>query len=216
LATRRYFVLLLCLAGCVTNQAVEDKVRLYNDDGVAMFSQGRFLDARESFELALQLSPHDADLLFNLAECHDRLGNYAMAEQYYVLCLQKSANNADARYALGILYYKTGRQADAQKLIDQWLVEQPKNPEPYALDGWRLRQERDHTRALGRLQQANGLDPQNVHALTELAILYETMCMPDRALVLYERALARNPNQPEVVVRLAQLRARNVGPPQPD
>ena len=40
--------------------------------------------------------------------------------------------------------------------------------------------------------------------------------MPERALVLYERALDRDPRQAELVGRVNALRAKRVGKPQPD
>jgi tetratricopeptide (TPR) repeat protein len=213
-----FLVLLFGLVGCVSLSATDEKVLVLNEVGLDMFAQGDFRGARESFEYALELSPHDPDLVFNLAQCHDRLGNFQRAEQYYIQCLQLAAGKSEARYALGMLYYKTTRPAEAVRLIEEWLVTQPRLADPYALDGWRLRQEKDHYQAQCRLEQALGMDQNNVHALTELAILYESMGMPDRSLVLYERALAANPRQrqPEIAQRLAQLRANNVRPPLPD
>jgi hypothetical protein len=49
-----------------------------------------------------------------------------------------------------------------------------------------------------------------------LGILYENMNMPERSAVLYERALAKDPNQPEVTARLTSLRAKKIGRPLPD
>lgn len=208
--------LCLVLTGCASTSALQEKVALYNDDGLAMFAHGDYRAARESFELALELSPHDPDLLYNLGQCHDRLGNYPQAELYYVQCLQQSAGHNEARYALGMAYYKSGRKTQAVNLIEEWLTDQPDLAYPYALDGWRFRQESDHLHAQGRLQQALGLERGNVHALTEMAILYESMGMPDRALVLYERALTTNAQQPEIIQRVSLLKSRNVGRPKPD
>ena len=212
------FCWLLAFAGCATPSTVSvpEHVRELNEVGLTDFTRGRFPEARESFALALQLTPQDPNLLFNLAQCDDRLGNCQSAEQYYVLCLQKKANHVEARYALTMLYYRTGRKSDALQQIQQWLSEQPNSPEPYALDGWRLRQEQDLIAACDRLMQAMAKDQKNAHALTELGILYETRNRPEYSLVYYERSLARNPNQPDVIDRLAQLRLRNVGPPRPD
>ncbi len=210
-----WFVAAIGLAGCASTE-VEDRVRLCNAVGLEMFAQGSYQHAGESFAMALELMPNDPDLLYNLGQCRDRQGNVPAAEQYYLLCLQKSADHAAARYALGQLYYRTGRQAQTQKLIEEWFREQPNSAEPYALDGWRLLQERNHPDAMGRLMQALGKDRNNVHALTELGVVYEVMGQPDRAVVMYERSLVRNPNQTEIAEKLAQLRARQPGPPGPE
>lgn len=207
-----WIVALLGLAGCASTE-MEDRVRFFNADGLAMFSQGKFHQASESFTLALELSPNDADLLFNLGQCHDRLGSIQSTEEYYLLCLRKSAGHSPARYALGKLYYKTGRRAEALDLIAEWFREQPNSAEPYALDGWRLLQEQNHPAAMDRLRQALSKEQDNVHALTELAVLYEILGKPDRAAVQYERALARNPNQAEITKRLLQASSIGIGPP---
>jgi hypothetical protein len=52
--------------------------------------------------------------------------------------------------------------------------------------------------------------------LTELGLIYEEMNRPDRAVVLYEQVLVRDPNQSEVTRRLNALLAKGAGRPQPE
>ena len=202
------------LVGCET--AAQERVRVYNADGVHLFQQGKYNDARDSFALALELQPEDPVLFYNLGQCCDRLGDNIKAEQYYRQCLQRSTNHADCRHALAVLLDRTGRKAEASTMIQDWLTQQPKLADAYALDGWRLRHDHALPDAQGRLQQALALDPHNVRANVELGILYETMNLPERSVILYQRALAKNPNQPEVAARLASLRERKIGRPLPD
>ena len=53
------------------------------------------------------------------------------------------------------------------------------------------------------------------YALTELGVLYEKMNLPERSLVLYERALVEDPNQFEVRERVEKLKARGIDKPLP-
>jgi tetratricopeptide (TPR) repeat protein len=211
---------MLALAGCATTTPavnVPERVRDLNELGLTDFSHGKFLEARESFDLALQLTPQDANLLYNLAQCDDRLGRLDNAERYYLQCLQAKPGHLEARYSLGLLFYRTGRKDQLQSLIADWKIEQPASAEPYALDGWRLRQEKDLIGARDRLMEALSKGQKCVHALTELGVLYETMNLPEYALKYYGDSLARNPNQPDVIDRLVQLRLRpNIGAPRPD
>ena len=213
---RRVLVLsaLLAFAGCATAPTTE-RLRLYNDDGVYLFAQGDYRAAAESFELALTLDPGDANLLFNLAQCNDRLGRTDVAERYYLECLQRSAKHVDARQAYVALFYRTGRVADANRLIDEWITQQPDLADTYVLDAWRLRQQNALPQAHARLQQALALDPHHRRGLTELALIYEQTGMPDRARVIYERIIAREPGQHEIAQRLEELRTRGVQRPQP-
>ena len=192
------------MAGCVT-APTNDRAQIYNDDGVYLFAQGQYREALECFELSLTLQPDDAALLFNAGQCHDRLGRWQTAEKYYLECLQRHAKHVEARQAYVALLHRTGRADQANQLIDDWLKQQPDLADAYALDAWRLRQQNAFPQAHGRLQQALDRDPHHGRALTELAILYEQSGMPERAYVLYERILARDPHQREIAQRLEQL-----------
>jgi type IV pilus assembly protein PilF len=206
------FVLLL--AGCASEEA--DRLRAYNQDGVYLFQRGEYAQARESFAAALVLKPDDAVTLYNLAECHDRLGDAVRAEQYYNACLARDPNHADCRHALATLLVRQGRGDEATRMVEGWLAREPRRAAAYAEDGWLLLQAGDLPRAQGRLQQALELDPHEPRALIELARLYEKMQRPDRAAVLYERVVERNPQQVEVAKRLKELKAQGAGTPLPD
>lgn len=205
---------MLAAIGCANTQ--QERLKEFNDDGLQLFARGDYEAARDSFEMALIFSPQDPGLLYNLAQCQDRLGNWRQAEQYYVACLQASPNNADARFGMAALLYRTGRVPEANRMIDDWIKADPNRADALALDGWRLRQEKALPQAQARLQQALALEPGNRQALIELGIVYERLDLPERALVLYERALARAPNQPDVAKRIEQLRTRGIQRPLPD
>lgn len=207
-------VVAMLLAGCDTTS--QDRVMEFNKEGTQLYNQGDFQAARENFEEALELKPGDADLLYNVAQCFDRQGNWPKAEVFYRQCLDREPEHEDARFALALVLDRTGRRDEAARLAQEWLTAHPERAAPYALDGWRLRQERAFPQAQGRLQQALAIDPHCNRALIELGVLYEQMQRPERARVLYERALARKPNQPEVVERLNDLLQKNVGRPLPD
>jgi Tfp pilus assembly protein PilF len=202
------------ITGCETSD--QQHVREYNQEGVHLFKQGNYQSARENFAAALELNPKDSALLYNLGQCYDRLGDTAKGEDYYSRCLEISTNHADCRYALAALEYRAGKKQKANDMIQQWLAAEPKLADPYALDGWRLRQENAWPQALGRFNQAIAIDPHNVRANVELAIYYEQTSYPERARLCYERALQMNPTQPEVTERLNALKSKKVGRPLPD
>jgi tetratricopeptide (TPR) repeat protein len=200
-------------AGCET--AEQERLKQLNTDALHRFGQGDYAGARESFEGALTLKPEDTNLLFNIGQCFDRQGDTAQAERWYRQCMEKSEQHGECRHALIVLLNRTNRRGEAEKMIQDWLAQHPELPGPYAADGWLLRQDRAYPQAQVRLQQALNLDAHCVRALVELGILYEEMNLPERSLVLYERALAQNPNQPEITERLNSLRQKNVGRPKP-
>lgn len=208
---RLAFACLILIAGC--GPRVDDRSRLYTEDGVQLFATGDYRNALESFELALTLNPQDAGLLYNVAECHDRLGHFPRADQYYSYCLQLAPGNADARLGLVALYYRSGKVPEANRLIAEYLSQNPSSADALVLDAFRLRQEKDLPDAQARLQQALEREPHNRRARSEMAYIYESMGMPERAYVLYERILKDEPKRDDIAARLKQLQASGVSRP---
>jgi Tfp pilus assembly protein PilF len=206
-------VLFASLAGCVSSN--DERWRIFNEDGVQLFAKGNYREALDSFDYALTLHSQDPVLLYNAAQCHDRLGEVKKAEELYVYCLQCDAKHGDARLALVALKYRTSRVADANQVIQDWLTHEPNSADSYVADAWRLRQEKAYPQAQARLQQALSIEPRNRRALTEMAILYEIQGIPERSFVLYENILQREPNQIEIAERLQQLKAKGVQRPPP-
>jgi Flp pilus assembly protein TadD len=180
----------------------QERLRDYNQDGIYLYQRGDYLAARECFQAALDLRPEDPELWYNLGACYDRQGMTAKAEQAYRECLQRSVNHADCRHALAVLLVRSNRQAEAARMVEDWLAEQPTLADAYAEDGWMSRQLGNLPRAKTRFQQALQYDPHNQRALIELALVYEAEQRPDYARDIYERVLERDPHQPDVVNRL--------------
>jgi Tfp pilus assembly protein PilF len=194
----------------------QQQVREYNEDGVHLFHKGSYSEARACFAAALALQPHDPDLLYNLAQCHDKLGQTARAEQTYRECLQLAPNHPEAWHALTVLLVNTNRRDLAASQVRDWMAREPDLGAPHAEHAWLLALEGDLINLRGRLQEALARDPRNNLANLELARYYEKHDRKDRALILYERALELNPHQPDIVQCVSRLRAEGVGKPKPD
>lgn len=202
------------LVGCVTID--QERAQEYNEDGVHLFRKGDYSLACESFKAALALEPENTDMMYNLAECYDRQGKTAKAEHFYRECLQRVPNHPECRHGLTSLLVRSNRRPEAVLLTSDWMAREPKLAAPYAEDGWLWFQAGDLPRAQARLQQAIAIDPQDKRALTELAQVYEAMNRQDRALVLYERILERNPKEGAISDRVNYLITNGVRRPQPD
>jgi tetratricopeptide (TPR) repeat protein len=204
----------LVLAGCVAD--TQERLADYNQDGVFLFRHGDYHAARECFQAALTLQPGDADLVYNIGECFDHEGSAARAEHEYLTCLQRNPDHADCRFALASLYARTQRLEDAAKMGQDWLAQRPQLAAAFALDGWVCERQGDLPRAQARLQQALEIDPNEPHALVTLGTVYEALNRPDRAAALYDLALQRRPDQPDVAQHLDALQAKGINKPRPD
>jgi Flp pilus assembly protein TadD len=206
----------LCVASCIPALQTNELVTQYNEDGVLLFERGDYVHAGQSFEAAHKLSPDDAAILYNLAQCSHRQGDTSRAEFFYRECLTRAPNHAACRHSLAQLCVRTGRQTEAERMIEDWLIREPKLSGPYAEDGWLWHLRGDLPKAHSRLQSALQIDPRDVRALMELGQVYEEMQRPDRALVLYQRILEVNPRQPEIARRVDELKAQGVISPKPE
>ena len=152
-------ILVGLVGGCETEK--QERFNQYNDDGIHLYQLGNYVGARDQFEVALTLDPKDANVLYNLGQCCDRLNQTGQAATYYQQCLAVNANHAECRHALAVLLYRQGRRTEADQMIQGWLKSQPELGAAYAEDGWRSRQSGEYEQAVGRFQQALHYDPRN-------------------------------------------------------
>jgi tetratricopeptide (TPR) repeat protein len=207
-------IVLMGLIGCAP--MAHERANDYREDALRLYSAGHYDQAAESFEAALNTSPGDPDLEYHAARCYDLCGQTTKAEQFYNACLLRAPNHAQARRGLASLLVRSGRQVEATKMTEDWLANAPDRAEAYSLDGWLWHQSGDLPKAEGRLLQALELDRNDAWALVELGLVNEALRRPERALVMYERALEVNPHQPEVTQRLMRLQSQGVQRPKPE
>src|SRR5207248_479584 len=82
------------------------RVQQFSEEGVYLYQRGEYQNARECFEVALQLQPADANLMFNVGQCYDHQGKADKALEYYQLCLSRSGNHARCRHSLALLLFR--------------------------------------------------------------------------------------------------------------
>jgi Flp pilus assembly protein TadD len=213
---RRTWCAWLALVVGACAQTIPEHVRDLSADGIHLFERGSYPQARDTFQAALRLQPGDPHLQYNLARCYHALGQREQAETSYRACLQVDTNHVDCHHALVMLLLETGRREAADTLVEEWLKTQPGRSGPYVEHAFLLVRDEKFLDARGRLQQALALDPRNARALGDLGQLYERMGYPDRAVLLYERSLEIQSGQPDLVQKIAVLRARGTNHPRPD
>src|SRR5437870_8888062 len=148
---------MMCLSGCATPE--EDRARASIENGLRFYQQGNYPAAQQDFQVALQFRPGDADLVYNIGQCYEHQNDLTRAEQTYGECLRQAPNHVAAHQALAGLLMRQGRPPEATRMVEDWLIHQPRLAAAYALDGWLWHQTGDLPRAQARLQQALELDP---------------------------------------------------------
>ncbi len=99
----------------------------YANLGLALYSQGRLLEAAEAYENALSLDDSRAARYANLAHVYRELNNDEKALKNFELASRKSPRNKDYLNILIEYYQKIGRVEDAQKSAKRLLDLDPYN-----------------------------------------------------------------------------------------
>ena len=183
-----------------------------SDQGFALYEQGNYLGAANSFQRALEKQPGNADCFYNLGATYHQqsklfgqAGDLQTAEQYYHLCLARDPDHAACQRGLAVLLVETGRTGDAATQLEQWAARQPANPEPRIELARLCHEQGDDLDAENYLIDAVSIDPVNPRALVALGQIRESSGDTQQALVNYSKALELDRNQPTVAAKVATL-----------
>lgn len=186
-----------------------------NNTGVALFQQGRYAEALQTFEQAKQADPTNPDTYYNLASTYHRLGNNAKdqkmlenAEAIYNQALELSPNHVDCHRGLAVLLVDTGRSDKAFTLLKRWAQRSPTVSDA-RVELARLHQEFNQTKVAQQyLDEALAMDPNNAKAWAARGRLRESSGELMQAVQNYQQSIAINSMQPELYQRIGALNVR--------
>ncbi|MBN2579337.1 MAG: tetratricopeptide repeat protein [Pirellulales bacterium] len=199
--------LLLLTAGC---GGINASGR--NAEGVRLFQQARFNEAMREFQEASYADPNNADAYYNMASAFHHLGktthcdaDLQKAETYYNMCLDRDENHVDCHRGLAVLLAEQGRKAEAFRLLEGWVAQQPASGDA-KVELARLCEEfGDRKTAEERLVEALAAQPDNPRALAALGKIREESGDYAQALVNYQRSLNYDNRQPQLASRISSL-----------
>jgi len=93
--------------------------------GMVRQAQGRYEDALDAYERALQLEPAHRGTLFRMAYLYDLRGQEDLAIDYYKQCVQQPPVHEGALVNLGVLYEDAGRYDEAIECFERVLEVNP-------------------------------------------------------------------------------------------
>ena len=202
------FILLVCL-GCNL------QANRQNLDGRRCFEMGAYNQALQSFQMALQSDPSNANAHYNigrtlhhLAKSSNNTQQLQQAETAYRTALRMDPMHPQAHRGLAVLLAENKRTNEAFASLNTWSQIQPFSAEP-KIELARLYTEfGDKSAAIQVLSDALVIDNDNDRALRAIGALREEAGEIRQAVYDYQRSLQLNPMQPELATRLAQLQLK--------
>ena len=187
-----------------------------NVTGTQLYNDGKYPEALEAFQSAIEANPNDADAYYNIAAVHHHIAQigkdrsqYLQAEQNYVRCLDINQNHVSAYRGLSVWLMEHGQKDKAFELLKGWETTYPTTADP-KIELARLYQEDGQTRkAIDMLVAAVALDPKNARAYRALGAIREENSELAQAISNYKSSLQYDPNQPLLADKIALLEARS-------
>lgn len=153
----------------------------WNNLGIAYLDQLQYADAMRAFERAVKLRPDYADGLINIGLAFIEWEKYSEARPSLEQALELSPNNARALYYLALVERREAHfdeeLADLQRVVIQF----PQARDPRRELGIAYYQRHDYPQALEQFEALQKIDPDDLAAHYNLAVLYRRMGMKDKA-----------------------------------
>ena len=166
------------------------KPEAFSSLGTALQQQGRFEEALEAFDEALQFKPEDAGLWIHRGKVLIQLARPADALQSFQQALDHDPHNWDAACQSGILLYQSGRLAEALAQFDRCNAIQPNHAPTLYMRAVFLRDLARFEEALADDRRAHALDPDNADTCNNIGSDLQSLDRHEEALQWFDRALA--------------------------
>ena len=153
----------------------------WNNLGIAYLDQLQYADAMHAFEEVLKLRPDYSDGYTNVAQTYIEWEKYSEARPSLDKSLALNPNNGRALYYLALVERREGHRdeevADLQRVVGQY----PQARDPRRELGVAYYQRHSYEEAREEFEALEAIDPDDLAAHYNLAVLYRRMGMKDRA-----------------------------------
>ena len=153
----------------------------WNNLGIAYLDQLQYADSMHAFEQVVKLRPDYADGYINIGLTYIEWEKYSSASASLEKALGLSPNNGRALYYLALVERREGHRdeevADLQRVVEQY----PQARDPRRELGIAYYQRHSYEEARQQFEALQAIDPDDLAAHYNLAVLYRRMGMKDKA-----------------------------------
>ena len=187
-----------------TEQACRELLQTYpqaffiiNVLGVALQEQGKFQEAVQTFNKAIEIKPDYAEAYNNRGNALCDPGQLNEALESYEKAIQLRPDYADAHSNRGNALHKLGRLEDAVESCEKAIEFKPDFAEAYGNRGNALRDLGLPQEALQSCEKAIQLKPDYAEAYSDRGNALRDLGLPQEALQSYEQAIELKPDYAE-------------------
>jgi eukaryotic-like serine/threonine-protein kinase len=168
--------------------------------GMKIRSQQGHMEAIPFFKRAIELDPNFASAYASLGSCYGNLGQAEAGRDYKhkAYSLSDRASEREKLRIANIYRFDTGELEKALEVAQLWAQEYPRDQvahsdlgDTYAILG-------QAANAIAAYLEANRIDPNNGLTYSRLVFAYTVMDRLDEAKAVYQQALTRNFNTPDL------------------
>jgi tetratricopeptide (TPR) repeat protein len=153
----------------------------WNNLGIAYIDQLQYADAMHAFEQVIKLRPDYADGYTNIGLTYIEWEKYSEARPSLEKAMQLNPNNGRALYYLALVERREGHRdeelADLQRVVEQF----PQARDPRRELGIAYYQRHSYEEARQQFEALQAIDPDDLAAHYNLAVLYRRMGMKEKA-----------------------------------
>ena len=165
----------------------------HNNLGVVLGQQGRWSEAINQYELALEIKPNYVEALVNLGAAQDQQGQLDKALQKYQAALRERPDFAAAHNGLGLVYQKQGRFEEAAQQFRAALSSKPDYADAHFNLALELELRGELDQAASEFHRTLQLQPNSADAHSNLGVVLEKQGRLDDAIQQYVAALRLQP-----------------------
>jgi serine/threonine protein kinase/tetratricopeptide (TPR) repeat protein len=172
--------------------ALNDKLpQVFVTMGMIQVGTGRFEEASQNLQKALQLDPLNADAYRELAKAYERTGKLKEAESTYMNAVAVRPGYWGTHNDFGGFYYRLGRYAEAEKEFRTVVELTPDNARGYSNLGAMAYSQKRYDDAAKMYEKSVAIRPTE-SAYSNLGTLYYTMGQYAEAARYFEHAIQMN------------------------